>query len=55
MDQGLPVYSAVAGTVLEIDFTIANVGDLDATDVYVRLDAEGSNSETYPSETSIQS
>ena len=53
MDQGLPVYSAVAGTVLEIDFTIANVGDLDATDVYVRLDAEGSNSETYPSETSI--
>ena len=53
MDQGLPVYSAVAGTVLEIDFTIANVGDLDATDVYVRLDAEGSNSETYPSETRI--
>ena len=53
MDQGLPVYSAVAGTVLEIDFTIANVGDLDATDVYVRLDAPGSSSETYPSETSI--
>ena len=33
MDQGLPVYSAVAGTVLEVDFTIANVGDLDATAV----------------------
>ena len=53
MDQGLPVYSAVAGTGLEIDFTIANVGDLDATDVYVRLNADGSSSETYPSETSI--
>ena len=53
MDQGLPVYSAVAGTVLEVDFTIANVGDLDATDVYVRLEAPGSASETYPSETSI--
>ena len=53
MDQGLPVYSAVAGTVLEVDFTIANVGDLDATEVYVRLDAPGSSSETYPSETSI--
>ena len=53
MDQGLPVYSAVAGTVLEIDFTIANVGDLDANDVYVRLNAQGSTSETYPSERSI--
>ena len=53
LDQGLPVYSAVAGTVLEVDFTIANVGDLDATDVYVRLEAAGSASETYPSETSI--
>ena len=49
----MPVYSAVAGTVLEVDFTIANVGDLDATDVYVRLEAAGSASETYPSETSI--
>jgi subtilisin family serine protease len=53
LDQGLPVYSAVAGTVLEIDFTIGNVGDLDATDVYVRLEAPGSSSETYPSETSV--
>ena len=53
MDQGLPVYSAVAGTVLEIDFTIANVGDLDANDVYVSLSAQGSASDTYPSEHSI--
>ena len=52
-DQDLPVYSAVAGTVLEVDFTIANVGDLDATDVFVQIEAVGSQSETYPKETRL--
>ena len=51
MDQGLPVYSAVAGTVLEVDFTITNAGDLDANDVFVQLEAAGSQSESYPRET----
>ena len=53
MDQDLPVYSAVAGTVLEIDFTVGNAGDLSANDVFVQLDAPGSQSETYPRETRI--
>ena len=53
MDQDLPVYSAVAGTVLEVDFTITNAGDLDANDVFVQLSAAGSQSETYPRETRI--
>jgi hypothetical protein len=53
MDQDLPVYSAVAGTVLEVDFTVINVGDLDANDVFVQLSAVGSQSETYPRETRI--
>ena len=52
-DQDLPVYSAVAGTVLEVDFTIGNAGDLDANDVFVQIDAAGSQSETYPRETRI--
>jgi subtilisin family serine protease len=53
MDQGLPVYSAVAGTVLEVDFTITNAGDLDANEVLVQLNAPGSQSNTYPRETRI--
>lgn len=53
MDQDLPVYSAVAGTVLEVDFTILNAGDLDANDVFVQLNAAGSQSETYPRETRV--
>jgi len=53
MDQDLPVYSAVAGTVLEVDFTISNAGDLDANDIFVQLEAAGSQSETYPRETRI--
>ena len=53
MDQDLPVYSAVAGTVLEIDFTVGNAGDLGANDVFVQLVAPGSQSETYPTETRI--
>ena len=53
MDQGLPVYSAVAGTVLEVDFTITNAGDLDANDVFVQLEAAGSQSETYPRENRV--
>jgi len=53
MEQDLPVFSAVAGTVLEVDFTIINAGDLDANDIFVQLDAAGSQSETYPRETRI--
>ena len=53
MDQDLPVYSAVAGTVLEVDFTVRNTGDLDANDIFVQLDAVGNQSETYPRETRI--
>jgi len=55
MEQGLPVFSAVAGTVLEVDFTINNAGDLGADDIFVQLDATGSQSETYPRETRISS
>ena len=54
-DVGLPMQSAVAGSALTVDFTIANVGDLDVNDVFVKLDAPGSNSEIYPSETTIGS
>ena len=50
MDQALPVFSAVAGTVLEVDFTVGNAGDLDANDVFVQLEATGSQSATYPRE-----
>ena len=50
LEQGLPVHSAVAGSLLEIDFTIANYGDLDASEILVDLTAPGSGSETYPSE-----
>ena len=53
MDQDLPVFSAVAGTVLEVDFTVLNAGDLDANDVFIQLSADGSQSETYPRETRI--
>ena len=49
-DGGLPVNNAVAGTVLEIRFGIRNIGDLDANEVYLTLDGEGSDSTTYPSE-----
>jgi len=54
-EVGLPMLSAVAGSALTVDFTIANVGDLDVNDVFVRLDAPGSNSEVYPSESTIGS
>ena len=35
-EVGLPVQSAVAGSILTIKFTIENVGDLDADDVYIK-------------------
>jgi hypothetical protein len=52
-EVGLPMQSAVAGSALTIDFTIANVGDLDVNDVFVKLDAPGSDSEIYSSSKTI--
>ena len=49
-DQDLPASKAVAGTILEIHFNVVNTGDLDATDLHLKLDAPGSESNTYPSE-----
>ena len=52
-DQDLPASKAIAGTILEIHFNVANTGDLDATDLHLKLDAPGSDSSTYPSEGKI--
>lgn len=54
-DAGLPVNNAVAGTVLEVRFGVRNIGDLDANEVYLRLDGPGDDSSTYPSEGKITS
>ena len=52
-DQDLPASKAIAGTILEIHFSVVNTGDLDATDLHLKLDAPGSESNTYPSEGKI--
>ena len=52
-EVGLPVQSAVAGSILTIRFTIKNVGDLDADDVFIKLDAPGDSSDVYPAELTI--
>ncbi|NCF97057.1 MAG: S8 family serine peptidase [Euryarchaeota archaeon] len=49
-DQDLPAESAVAGTILEVHFSVVNTGDADAIDLHLKLDAPGSESSTYPSE-----
>ena len=49
----LPATSTIAGTILEIRFNVVNTGDLDATDLHLKLDAPGSESSTYPSEGKI--
>ena len=54
-DGGLPVNSAVAGTVLEVRFGLRNIGDLDADEVYLTLEGPGSDSTTYPSEGKVTS
>ena len=54
-DGGLPVNTAVAGTVLEVRFSLRNIGDLDANEVYLTLDGPGSDSTTYPSEGKVTS
>ena len=54
-DGGLPVNNAVAGTVLEVRFGLRNIGDLDANEVYLTLEGEGSDSTTYPSEGKVMS
>ena len=52
-EVGLPVQSAVAGSILTIKFSIENVGDLDADDVFIKLNAPGDNSDVYPSDITI--
>ena len=52
-EVGLPVLSAVAGSILTVKFTIENVGDLDADDVYIKLIAPGDNSDIYPSDVTL--
>ncbi|MEZ8113252.1 MAG: S8 family serine peptidase, partial [Candidatus Poseidoniaceae archaeon] len=54
LEQGLPVHSAIAGSLLEIEFTIGNYGDLDASEISIDLIAPGSSSETYPSERLVE-
>ncbi len=54
-DDGLQVNSALQGSILEIRFEIRNSGDLDANDIYVRLDGPGEDSATYPSDGYITS
>ena len=54
-DGGISVNSAVAGTVLEVRFGLRNIGDLDASEVYLTLEGEGSASSTYPSEGKVTS
>ena len=54
-DGGLPVNSAVAGTVLEVRFGLRNIGDLNADEVYLTLEGPGSDSSTYPSEGKVTS
>ena len=50
LDGGVGVDRAVAGTVLQIGFEIRNIGDLDAGEVYLRVDGPGDASPTFPSE-----
>ena len=52
-EVGLPVQNTVAGSILTVRFTIENVGDLDADDVYIKLDAPGDDSDVYPSDITI--
>ena len=52
-DQDLPASKAIAGTILEIHFSVVNTGDLDATDLHLKLEAPGDDSSTYPSEGKI--
>ena len=40
---------------LEVRFGVRNIGDLDANEVYLRLDGPGDDSSTYPSEGKITS
>ena len=49
-EQGLPVYDAIAGTLLEVKVAIRNIGDEDGEDVYVVLNAPGTESTGFPSD-----
>ena len=53
IDQDLPASTAVAGTILEVHFSVVNTGDDEATDLHLALDAPGSVSSTYPDEGKI--
>ena len=52
MDGALPALDVVAGTILEIRFNVANTGDATARDVFVKIDAPGEASDTYPQKAS---
>ena len=49
-DGGVSVSRVVAGTVVQIGFEVRNIGDLDAGEVYLRVDGPGQVSPTFPSE-----
>jgi serine protease AprX len=53
LDQDLPATTAVAGTILEVHFSVVNTGDAVATDLHLVLNAPGSESSTYPNEGKI--
>ena len=48
LERDLPVTTAVAGTILEVQFELVNDGDAVATDVAIALEAPGTPSEVYP-------
>ena len=54
VSESLPVSKVIAGSIVEVTFSVTNFGDLDANDVRVSLEAPGEDSEIYPSEKEIQ-
>ena len=50
ISESLPVSSVIAGSIVEVSFSVTNYGDLDANDVRITLDAPGEDSDIYPSE-----
>ena len=54
-DQGLIATTAVAGSILEVRFEFLNDGDAPAENVGLVLDAPGSTSEVYPSQSVVSS
>ena len=50
LNRGMPAEEAYQGSLLELKFEVYNAGDADASDIFVRLDAPGDESEVYPSQ-----